>query len=190
MCDNTSSKALSMKAMRLSHMMRMLHEEKMRGMDPRASPGRVLAFLRLAEEVSVGDMTMVLGVKPHSLEKTLAMLEENGFVAREQGEKRWLDKVMLTEKGIQPGKRPEGGASKVFGNLSEEERGQLAAILDKLNAGFEKELGVPEDPEERKAFMRERACGWKPVRGPMPGWNGFGLMPCWHGCGPRLGPRM
>ncbi|MBR6871322.1 MAG: hypothetical protein IKM91_06870 [Candidatus Methanomethylophilaceae archaeon] len=68
MCDNTSSKALSMKAMRLSHMMRMLHEEKMRGMDPRASPGRVLAFLRLAEEVSVGDMTMVLGVKPHSLD--------------------------------------------------------------------------------------------------------------------------
>ena len=190
MCDNTSSKALSMKAMRLSHMMCMLHEEKMSGMDPHVSSGRVLAFLRLAEEVSVGDMAMMLGAKPHSLEKTLAMLEENGFVARQQGEKRWLDKVMLTEKGIQPGKRPEGGASKVFGNLSEEERGQLAAILDKLNAGFEKELGVPEDSEERKAFMRERACGWNPVRGPMPVWRGFGPMHCWHGCGPRLGPGM
>ena len=117
MCDNTSSKALSMKTMHLSHMMRMLHEQKMREMDPRASPGRVLAFLRLAEDVSVGDMTMILGVKPHSLEKTLARLEENGFVAREQGEKRWFDKVRLTEKGIQPGKRPEGGASKVFGTF-------------------------------------------------------------------------
>ena len=190
MCENTSSKALSMKAMHLSHMMRMLHEEKMRDTDPRASPGRVLAFLRLAEEVSVGDMTMILEVRPHSLEKTLAMLEEDGFVAREQGETRWLDKVRLTEKGLQPGKRPEGRASKVFGTLSEEERGQLAAILDKLNAGFEKELGVPEDPEERKAFMRERACGWKPGCGPMPGWNGFGPVPRWHGCGPRFGPRM
>ena len=122
MCENTSSKALSMKAMHLSHMMRMLHEEKMRDTDPRASPGRVLAFLRLAEEVSVGDMTMILEVRPHSLEKTLAMLEEDGFVAREQGEKRWLDKVRLTEKGLQPGKRPEGRASKVFGTLSEEAR--------------------------------------------------------------------
>ncbi len=187
MCDNTNSKALSMKTVHLSHMMRMLHEEKMREMDPRASPRRVLAFLRLTGEVSVGDMAMILEARPQSLEKSLAKLEEEGFIAREQGEKRWLDKVSLTEKGKQPGNRPEGKVSKVFGTLTDEERGQLAAILDKLNAGFEKELGVPEDPEERKAFMREKACGWQRGCGPMPG---FGPMPRWHGCDPRFGPRM
>ncbi len=158
MCDNTSSKALTMKTVHLSHMMRMLHEERMREMDPSASPGRVLAFLRLAGEVSVGDMAMILGTRPHSLEKALSELVEGGFVSREQGEKKFLDKVKLTDERLEPGCRPQGRASKVFGTLTDEERGQLAAILDKLNAGFEKELGLPEDPQERRAVMRQK-CG-------------------------------
>ena len=146
MCENTGSKALTMKTVHLSHMMRMLHEERMREMDPSASPGRV------------GDMAMILGARPRSLEKTLSELAEGGFVSREQGEKRRFDKVRLTDKGREPGCRPQGKVSKIFGTLTDEERGQLAAILDKLNAGFEKELGLPEDPQERRAVMRQK-CG-------------------------------
>ena len=158
MCENTGSKALTMKTVHLSHMMRMLHEERMREMDPSASPGRVLAFLRLTGDVTVGDMAMILGARPRSLEKTLSELAEGGFVSREQGEKRRFDKVRLTDKGREPGCRPQGKVSKIFGTLTDEERGQLAAILDKLNAGFEKELGLPEDPQERRAVMRQK-CG-------------------------------
>ncbi|MBE6521399.1 MAG: hypothetical protein E7Z68_09960 [Thermoplasmata archaeon] len=157
MCDNTSSKALSMKTMHLSHLMRMLHEERMREMDPAASPGRVLAFLRLAGEAPVGDMAMVLGARPRSMENTLSKLVEEGFVSREQGEDKRLDRVKLTEKGADPKNMPEGRVSKVFGALTEEERGQLASILDKLNAGFEKELDLPEDPKERRAAMCQRS---------------------------------
>lgn len=159
MCNDTDSKALSMKAMHLSRMMRILHEEKMREADPSASSGRVLAFLRLAGEVSVGDMAMVLGARPWSLEKTLSKLSEQGFVSREQGEHKGLDKVRLTEKGLDPKNRPQGRMSKVFGTLTEEERGQLSAILDKLNSGFEKELGLPDDPQERRAALHQKAAG-------------------------------
>ena len=159
MCNNTDSKALSMKAVHLSRMMRMLHEERMRETDPSASPGRVLAFLRLAGEVSVWDMSMVLGARPWSLERTLSKLAEDGFVSREQGEGRHLDKVRLTEKGLDPKNRPQGKVSKVFETLTDEERVQLAAILDKLNSGFEKELGLPEDPQERREALRRKAAG-------------------------------
>jgi DNA-binding MarR family transcriptional regulator len=153
MCDNIGSKALTMKTMHLSHMMRRSFEEE-RGQDPRASPWRVLAFLRLAGEASVGDVAMILEAGPHSLERTLSKLVEDGLVVREQGEKRWLDRVKLTEEGRQPGSRPKSKVSKAIEALTEEERGQLAAILDKLNSSLEKELGIPEDPEERKAALR------------------------------------
>ena len=159
MCENTDSKALTMKTMHLSHLMRILHEENMREMDPSASPGRVLAFLRLVGDVSVGDMSMVLGAKPWSLEKTLAKLVEEGFVSREKGEAKPFDKLSITEKGRDPKNRPQGRTSKVFGTLTDEERAQLAAILDKLNSGFEKELGLPEDPQERKEALRRKSAG-------------------------------
>ena len=47
----------------------------------------------------------------------------------------------------------------LVGTLTDEERAQLAAILDKLNSGFEKELGLPEDPQERKEALRRKSAG-------------------------------
>jgi DNA-binding MarR family transcriptional regulator len=91
------------------------------------------------------------------MESTLSKLVEEGFVSREQGEYKRLDRVKLTEKGADPKNMPEGRVSKVFGALTEEEREQLASILDKLNAGFEKELDLPEDPKERRAAMCQRS---------------------------------
>ena len=168
MCENTSSRALTMKAMHLSRMMRIIREERMREADPSASPGRVLAFLRLAGEVSVADMAMILGARPWSLGKTLAKLEEEGFITREEGERKHLCKVKLTEKGLDPANRPQGRISKVFDTLSEEERAQLAAIFDKLNSEFEKELGLPEDPAERRKALHQKAAGWNHACGPVP----------------------
>ena len=176
MCNDTDSRALSMKTVHLTRMMHIMHEERMREFDPSAAPGRVIAFLRLTGEVTVGDMCMILGTKPRSLEKSLSKLVEEGLVSRQEGEKKWLDKVKLTEKGLEPGKMPKGPMSKVFDTLSEEERGQFAAILDKLNAGFEKELGLPEDPEERRKAVRDKSATFHhgPVHcrgapGPRPG---------------------
>jgi DNA-binding MarR family transcriptional regulator len=157
MNDGTDNMELPIKLAHVSRLMRLHHAEKAKGgMSPLAGQGRVLAFLKMTGEASSADMAAILGIRQQSLNQSLVRLEEEGCIVREQAEddrRRIL--VRLTDKGREA-EAPKNGSAKVFEVLTDEEREQLSSILDKLIEEFSKELGLPDDPDERMDAVRRR----------------------------------
>ncbi len=146
-----------MKMAHVSRLMRRRRAENAKGgMDPLAGQGRVLAFLKIAGEASSADMATILGIRQQSLNQSLVRLEEEGYIVREQAEedKRRII-VRLTDKG-RSAEPPKNEAASAFEVLTDEEQEQLSSILDKLIEELSKELGLPEDPDERMEAVRKR----------------------------------
>ena len=169
-----------MKMAHVSRLMRLRRAENAKGgMDPLAGQGRVLAFLKIAGEASSADMATILGIRQQSLNQSLVRLEEEGYIVREQAEedKRRII-VRLTEKG-RSAEPPKNEAASAFEALTGEEQEQLSSILDKLIEVLSKELGLPEDPDERMEAVRRRMGEERFRRAMM--FHGYGGMrrPCY-----------
>ena len=157
MDDAIDSMELPMKMAQVSRLMRIHRAERAKGgMDPLAGQGRVMAFLKIAGEASSADIATILGIRQQSLNQSLVRLEEEGYIVREQAEddKRRII-VRLTEKGRET-EAPKNTVSRAFDALTDEEQSQLSSILDKLIEELSKELGLPEDPDERMEAVRKR----------------------------------
>jgi DNA-binding MarR family transcriptional regulator len=157
MSDGMDSMELPMKMAQASRLMRLQRAECSKGgLDPLAGQGRVLAFLKIAGEASSADMATILGIRQQSLNQSLIRLEEEGYIVREQAEDdRRRIIVRLTEKGREA-EAPRNGAAKAFEVLTAEEQEQLSLILDKVIESLSKELGLPDDPDERMEAVRQR----------------------------------
>ncbi len=157
MNSGTDSMELPMKIAQLSRLMRLSRAEKTGGgMDPLAGQGRVLAFLKIAGEASSADMAVILGIRQQSLNQSLIRLEEEGYVVRAQAEDdRRRIIVRLTDKG-RNAEAPKNNAVRAFEVLTDEERDRMSSMLDKLIGEFSKELGLPDDPDERMEAVRRR----------------------------------
>lgn len=111
---------------------------------------RVLTMVSMQEGISQKDLAFLLGIRPQTLGEMLRKLEERELVERRKSEADGrVVEVSLTEAGrtraAEIAERRKIVAADMFAVLSEEEKGQLAAILDKLSAEFEKRFPNPHE---------------------------------------------
>ena len=174
MCEkNPNEISLARKCGRMAH---LIHEyyranAKERGAgNPLRGQGRVLALLSAKPETTQRELSYVLDMRPQSLSELLFKLEEKGYVTREKSaDDARVTVVKLTEAGAAAAPDVDGinRQADALACLTDDEREQLEAIVDKVNASLAnrlEELGV--DPHGHK---------------PRP--HGFG-----HGHGPKPGP--
>ena len=96
-------------------------------------------MISMKEGIHQKDLAFLLGIRPQTLGEMLQKLEERGLVERKKSE---LDgraiEVSLTEEGrakaAEIAEHRALVAADIFAVLSDEEKAQLAAILDKLGA--------------------------------------------------------
>lgn len=122
--------------------------------DPTRGQGRVLAMLKMQPEISTKDLSYLLGIRQQSLNELLNKLEKAGYVVREPSESdRRVMMVKLTEKGKvqQPS---DTDFSDIFDCLNPEEQAAFGDYLDRVIAALEARLGVDEDEEEMKDWLR------------------------------------
>ena len=105
----------------------------------RRGQARVLTMVSMKEGINQKDLAFLLGIRPQTLGEMLQKLEERGLVVRRksQADGRAIE-VSLTDEGreraAEIAQRRAVAAADMFAVLSEEEKEQLAAILDKLGA--------------------------------------------------------
>ena len=105
----------------------------------RHGQARVLTMVSLQEGINQKDLAFLLGIRPQTLGEMLQRLEERGLVERKKSEAdgRAIE-VRLTDEGraraAEIAERRALAATDMFAVLTDEEKEQLSAILDKLGA--------------------------------------------------------
>lgn len=153
-------------ARKCGRMSRLIHEyyranAKNHGNGP-GSPlrgqGRVLALLSAKPETTQRELSYVLDMRPQSLSELLAKLEEKGYITREKSKvDARVTQVRLTDAGAAaaPNANEMANEADALACLSDEERDQLEAIVDKVNDSLAErlvELGI--DPQNPKPHPR------------------------------------
>lgn len=106
------------------------------------SQHRILALLSVKEGLSQKDLAYVLGIRPQTMSEALRKMESHGLIERRKdADDGRVVKVYLTEKGkeraAESAQYRAQFASDVFATLTEEEKEQLATILEKITAQLE-----------------------------------------------------
>jgi DNA-binding MarR family transcriptional regulator len=116
-----------------------------------AAAERLLALLRYNPGVSEKALGEMLGAGPERLDRLLARMEALGLVAVEPGEEGRPMTVSLTALGERRAELAEKESEKtesLLGCLSEEERSELAGLLERLLARLREE----DEGADREAF--------------------------------------
>ena len=109
----------------------------------RRGQARVLTMIAMQEGINQKDLAFLLGIRPQTLGEMLHKLEERGLIERKKSETdARAIQVTLTDEGreraAEIAERRKLAAADIFAALSDEEKDQLGAILDKLDAELEK----------------------------------------------------
>ena len=194
---------------RLHRLMRRRHMGRRRGgplADTTRGRGRVLAALQMHSPIPTRELAYLLDIRQQSLNELLQKLQADGLVERRPSPTdRRVMLVHLTEAGRDAKLGDE--AADYLSSLTDEEVASLTALLDKVIAALEEQVGADDgDPDEWMAEarrrmgdehfeammrMREHGFGPGPFGGPGPG--PFGGHGHGHGhgrgCGRGFGPR-
>ena len=132
--------------------------------NPMRGQGRVLSILKMQPTISQKQLSYLLDMRQQSLSELLSKLEKSGFIDRAPSEDdRRAAIITLTEKGRAAADGPENPADEgvgLFDALTEDERAQLAPLLDKVIAALEAEVG---EPDFRPPFGHGfGSCGFGP----------------------------
>lgn len=129
---------------KLARLERMLHQEQCRLHREGRSfayagrgQGRILAMLKIKDEISTRELSYLLGIRVSSLNETLSKMEKNGCISRKPSpEDRRVSVICLTEKG-----RSEGAAQmeepQIFSCFSKEEKEIFGDYLERLIVNLE-----------------------------------------------------
>ena len=192
---------------RLHRLMRRRHMGRRRGgplADTTRGRGRVLAALQMHSPIPTRELAYLLDIRQQSLNELLQKLQADGLVERRPSPTdRRVMLIHLTEAGRDAKLGDE--AVDYLSSLTDEEAASLMALLDKVIAALEEQVGADDgDPDEWMAEarrrmgdepfeammrMREHGFGPGPFGGPGPG--PFGGHGHGHGQGCRrgFGPR-
>jgi DNA-binding MarR family transcriptional regulator len=148
------------KLFRLQWLMKRRHLQSFAEFGPMADPtrgkGRVLAILKMQEEISTKDLSYLLGIRQQSLNELLNKLEKGGFVTRTQSDSdRRVMMVKLTEKGKST-KEESVDFGGVFDCLTEDERIAFGKYLDKIIEALEAQLGEESDDDAYAWFRNAK----------------------------------
>ena len=186
---------------RLHRLMRRRHMDRRRGGGPLADTtrgrGRVLAALQMHSPIPTRELAYLLDIRQQSLNELLQKLQADGLVERRPSDAdRRVMLVHLTEAGR--GVKLGDEAADYLSSLTDEEVASLTALLDKVIAALEEQVGTDDDGDEWmaearrrmgdepfEAMMRMREHGFGPGPFGRPGPGPFGG----RGRGPGFGPR-
>ncbi len=145
----------------VSHTMRSLYEG-------RGSQKRVLIVLSETGTITQRELTRRLCIQPGSASEVIAKLEQAGLVARSlsEADRRTAD-ISLTEEGARQARaaleQRRQRYEEMFSALTEEEKGQLLSLLEKLNGDWARRY--PEAPCHGDCSHHERCHGGPRGRG-------------------------
>jgi len=123
---------------------------------PTHGQGRILALLKMQDNLSTRDLSYLLDIRVSSLNEQLAKLEKNGFIIREASE---ADKRVMLVKLTEKGKTEEHKKidySDIFNCLSDVEQNNLGEYFDHIIAALENDIGLlqKEEIENLRAVRR------------------------------------
>ena len=103
----------------------------------RHGQARVLTMVSMQEGINQKDLAFLLGIRPQTLGEMLQRLEERGLIERKKSQEDGRAiQVTLTDEGraraAEIAERRALAAADMFAVLTDEEKEQLSAILDKL----------------------------------------------------------
>ena len=106
--------------------------------------GRIMHAIYENDGMPQAKLAEKVGIRPQSLTRTLADLEQNGYIRRQRSEKDSRAVVVyITDDGREYYKKirasREQRAEKLFSCLSEEEKDILADLLQRVIAGYGEE---------------------------------------------------
>ncbi|MCL2061066.1 MAG: MarR family transcriptional regulator [Firmicutes bacterium] len=135
------------KLFRFQFLLHKKHKRFMHGsFDPMYGQGRVLALLKMKDNVSSRELMYLLGMSPPSVSELLAKLEKAEFITREQSEQdRRVSLIKLTEKGKSYQQPQPSERQKLFDCLSEQEKECFNSILDKLIERLKETLEISDE---------------------------------------------
>ena len=174
----------------------MRHQRMAKGgpmSDPTRGRGRILALLKLKDGIATREMAQILGIRVSSLNEVLAKMEKDGYIERVQSEQdKRVMLVSLTEKGREEEQPQSRFHDRMLAGFADEELEAFDALLDKVIANLEAELGddaqslLEENRKRRKEFFERFG---EPGFGPGPGGPGpDGHGPGGPGCKRHGGP--
>lgn len=135
----------------LNHIIHFLYEGK-------ASQKRILIILHEVQGITQRELTDRLGIQPGSASEVLAKLENAELITRlpSEADRRTTD-IELTEKGEQLAlaalEQRNRRHMEMFSCLSQEEKTELLALLEKINADWAGRYQEPNEGGHREPRM-------------------------------------
>ena len=146
----------------------------------RGSQKRILTVLLETGSITQRELTERLGIQPGSASEVIAKLENAGLLTRAESEtdRRTVD-ITLTEEGKRQAEEANsqriGRHGEMFSALSDEEKGMLLKLLEKVNADWESRY------TERRAHHHDHH-EHHGHHGPHSDWEGHDRPRCSHDC--------
>lgn len=153
---------------KLFHLQWLMHRHRLRAFhlspmaDPTRGQGRILALLKLHDNISTRDLTYLLGIRVSSLNELLHKLEKGGYIRRVPSEEdRRVTLVQLTEKGRE--KKQTIPKLSLFDDFTEEERADFSRYLDRLIKTLEAMIQEADAGAFESGFIPPRHLGSFPL---------------------------
>jgi len=128
--------------------------------DTRSGQGRILALLKMRDDISIKDISYLLGYAMSTLSELISKLEKKGYITREQSQAdKRVTIIKLTPKGKEQ-KQEEVEQDDLFAILSQTEQETFEQCLDKLIQQLKQKLGFSDEQaidemNEAKIKMQE-----------------------------------
>ena len=121
-----------------------------------ANVARVLALLRLKSEISVEEMSTVLGISADALGTTLGNMVNDDLVVVTKDEDDNVQSVTLGEKGQEEQPKPRDLQNVALDGFTDDEVDVLASFLDRIEAGVATEIGEDWKEREQERLAKKR----------------------------------
>ena len=121
-----------------------------------ANVARVLALLRLKSEISVEEMSTVLGISADALGTTLGNMANDDLVVVTKDEDDNIQSVTLGEKGQEEQPKPRDLQNVALDGFTDDEVDVLASFLDRIEAGVATEIGEDWKEREQERLAKKR----------------------------------
>ena len=143
----------------VQHMLNIArHNRKEEAAKADANVDRVLAMLRLKDNVALKDLETVLGVDSEALATTLGAMSADGLVQLVEGEDGTAESVSITEQGAEDKPKVQPLEDMALAGFSDDELEIFESYLNRMDTAITAEIGADwkEREEERRAASKKR----------------------------------
>ncbi|MHC5566363.1 MarR family winged helix-turn-helix transcriptional regulator [Pediococcus acidilactici] len=132
---------LAAKLFEFTALQNMADEQAERHLPVFKGQNKILVALSEGDNISQKELSQRLGISVQSIAEFIAKLLKKGYVTKQKSPTDGrVQLIKLTEKGKKEAKKSLFYIPEYLDYLNDDERAQLAAILDKMNNGIRKDL--------------------------------------------------